>query len=111
MVGTQFEGGLSLVVQVQCIYSHTVLHAVVHSSYAATYANVVYLLARIVIVIRIALCHLHLYVVLTFQAEYRMAEAVESLRSIRRVLICQLHLHLVAFQVGCGVGLVAEVVK
>ena len=106
-VSAHHECCLSHVVQAQRIYRYAVLHAVMHGSHTASYAYIVNLLCRIVIVIYIALSHLHLYVVLTLQAEHWVIEGVESLSLILRIHICQRHLHLFTLEVGGVIVLVA----
>ena len=110
-VGLQCEGALSEAVQAQRVNGHAVLQAVVHGGLAAAYGHEVNLLCRIVIVIYIALSHLHLYVVFALQAEHGVAEGVLDRRRVLRVLVGQRHLHAVALQVGGVVELVAEVVE
>ena len=46
MVSLYHEDGLSLVIQVQCVYCHTILHAIVHSSDTAANLHVVNPLGR-----------------------------------------------------------------
>ena len=113
MIHSQGEDALSLFVQSDGVLVHQagVLHAVVHGGDAAAYLHIVNPLGRFVVVVGVALGHLHLDVVLALQAEHRMSEGVFGLRRVGRVLEGQRHNGPVAKQVGGGVGLVAEVAE
>ena len=111
LVGFQHEGSLSQTVQVQRIHGNALAHAVVHGGNTTANTHIVNLFGSEVVVVRIALCYLHLDKVLALQTEHRVSEGVESLRRVGRVLVCQRHLHLVATQGGARIVLVAEVVE
>ena len=109
LLGTQHVVALSLFVERHRLLGDTVLEAVVDGDGATAYSHDVLLLTAGCVVIRIVLGHGNLYGVASLQAEYGVAEGVESPPSP-----CggrQWHLRLVASQVGGEIALVAEVVE